>query len=327
MSPLDTARATLATAIDAHLSAEKAELEAHELVATAGRAFGDAPSKSAEGTWREAKDAHELAKLVLAGAVRRLEAARADLAKIEREETEARHAAAVAGAERGAFFLTLAPAIARLAALQVYKLVEGAQVGSTLTSFQPPPTLQLVDELPDVYGFTDKATHKAALDAFARRQVVLGVELRAVRAAIKAQHQAVTEQNGLAGSLGLPFRRDLAPVRESDVHALVALSQFPNVPPGFAEAWARAFDINMSGYLHLARHELGASGDGMARWLAVFLTSNGDAVAALDAGRSPTQRADAEARRLRGINDEKERIGSVQAHLTKPNPFAPFTGN
>lgn len=201
MSPLDTldaAREALAAAELAHATATERATAARSTFDAATLVVGDSPDDAAAlGAWREAREAGELASLALAGAARKLDAARDALERAELDAARDALASALPRASRAALFDAVAVPVATLVACDAVPRVDphdAATIGD------------LVDDLNDEHA----------------RDVARALAARELRAAVVAQHAACSVALDACARLAEPAP-PIAPVPESHVLALVAL--------------------------------------------------------------------------------------------------------
>lgn len=176
-------------------TAKASEAGASRALDAAALLVGDEASAANTAAWKSAREAHELATLTLAGAVRKIESARGELANAERDATRAELAAALEASDRGNLFDLLDDA--------VHALAEADHALGV-----------------DLHAIADGDVEKLGAPYVAKVHA-----MREIRAGVSAQHAAVATVRAASKVLG---ERSPAPaeVREDHVLTLAAVESF-----------------------------------------------------------------------------------------------------
>lgn len=214
-------REKLATAERAHATAVEREAAARAALDVAAELAGDEQTDASATAWREAREAFDLAKLTTAGAARRVGKVRAELHASEQADARDALAEALPLTDRAALFDGLAG--------EILSLAEADAV---------PPV--------DLYAPADDPALVSALTAQHVRTLARSRALRAIRAAVTAQHAACDAVGAACVVLGEKAPRNVVRVPEEHVHAAAQFEAYAStgraaVDDPFWVSWLLSF--------------------------------------------------------------------------------------
>ena len=227
-------------------TAKTAEAEAEAAFQAAARAVRDGDVEGA-ARLRDARHDLEVARLVVEGAEERFNAA-VDVAKAARIEDRRReYEAALAEADREAFFARIATTIRALSSFERFRLEEGPVLQSGPFPVEGPPRLVRIEDRPD--PLLPAKAHVEAVDAFALSEKERGKYVRALHEALADQHAAVGRAQALARA-AIERPPPLSKVPLAHAMALVALEGVADFDRSWSSAIAAYFGIDTAHAWH-----------------------------------------------------------------------------